>query len=382
MIDELLKHDAVSRWTSMRDRVDTKVATKIAVAGALGWTLGLVATHLTDRPDSLVSGMWCAVTAMVVLQASLGGTYKAGWARFLGVIIGSILGGFWTSMLGSNPISLGISVFFTVIICSIINIKDSIRIACLSVSIVLILWGLRPTVSPWVFAFYRVMDSCIGITVAMGVAHFLWPFQATHKLRSNLSDILLYIRQIYQLVTNLELGEQSVEEEYIQLRKEIDPLIQENIAFLDEAKLELLMRPERLNEWVLLHDQARQLLREVVALKPVYRRPKKILDTNLLNRLSTLIEQTQLALQKLSQALSSRQPVKSLGELVQAQEMLNDDLARFRSTHTTRKFNLQDVESFFVFFYSLNAIAKEIQNIAKSIDLLSSQPPPIDETDL
>lgn len=364
-------------WLSISDRIEGKVAARTAIAASLGWIMGLIISHYTDRPDSLVSGLWCAVTAVVVLQANLGGTYKAAWARLLGVIVGSVFGGLCTVLFGSNPLSLAVSIFLTVIICSMMNIKDSVRIACLSVCIVLVLWGLRPTISPWSFALYRVIDSIMGIFIAVGVAHFIWPSQATHKLRVNMAQILLDLRQLYGIFTSPQLNGAtnilSNENDLQGLLREIRVLMLQNVKFLEEAQMELLTNPEKLGEWTLLHDHFRNLLKAIVALKSVSENSRKIIDESLSTEAMHLIMQSDVAMQGLYEPLITVKPAGLFVDLLDAQEKLEADLNRFRSTHRTRPFSLVEVESFFVFYYSLNSVVTEIHNIAKSLNVLNAE---------
>ena len=58
---------------------------------------------------------------------------------------------------------------------------------------------------------------------------------------------------------------------------------------------------------------------------------------------------------EIEKILESIQDTFHFDVLRQALKDLNQDLLRFRATRTTRKFNLEDVESFFVFFYRLRA---------------------------
>ena len=108
------------------DSLQLDFALKIGVAATIGLFLGVGFSQILDRPDALVSGMWTVVTAILVVQAHLGGTYIAASVRFLGTVIGTVMAGLCTTFLGSNAISLGISNFITVAFCYLVNLKDSV----------------------------------------------------------------------------------------------------------------------------------------------------------------------------------------------------------------------------------------------------------------
>lgn len=353
-------------WKEKLGSVEIQIAIKTGIAAAIGWTLGLASSHILERPDSLVSGLWCAITAIVVLQAYLGGTYKAALSRLLGVIIGSVMGGLFTSLLGSNPVSLGISVFLTTIICSLFLIKDSIRIASLSVTVVMVLWGLRPNISPWTFALFRSIDSFLGILVAVLVAHAIWPFQATEKLRSNAAKSLSLINQLYRLVTAVKLQKQETQE----LIEQINALFLQDVQYLTEAKMELLTAPEQLELWSSIHDHLEHLFEVILSLKHVFLVPRKIVDSQLAAVTDRVIRATDEAIQELVHGLTLDKMIKTPDALTSAQNELQMDLGRFRSTRTTRQFSLPEVESFYVFYYSLNAVADEVQKLTKKVNAI------------
>ena len=102
-------------YRKILDRIELKIALKAGIAAFLSLYAGNSFAKLLDRPDYLLSGTWTVMSTFVVLQAHLGGTYKAAWVRFLGVLVGSFMGGFFTSIFGSNSVTLCVSVLFTVI---------------------------------------------------------------------------------------------------------------------------------------------------------------------------------------------------------------------------------------------------------------------------
>ncbi len=352
---------------SLLTLVQFQIAIKTAIVAILGWTIGSWFSHVTERPDRLISGLWCALTAIVVLQTHLGGTYKTSWIRFLGVILGSIIGALCTSLLGSNPLTLGVSIFFLVMLCFILNIKESIRISCLSVTIVMVLWGLQPTISPWTFAFFRSIDSTLGILIAVFVAHIVWPFQAKEMLRMNMSHALGLIRDLFNLSFFTEQDAQPVEKEYNQIKRNLDDLLQENILKLEETKIELWSDQELFEEYQFLHGKLQHMRKLIITLGKVYQYAKKIVDSELMEQLRLVLNLLDQGLFQLSQALMDNRQVLKLPELAEAHKKLTEELLRFRSKKVTRKFDLLEVEGFYVFFYNLDIFLKAFFKITEAL---------------
>jgi len=356
-------------------RIEWKIAVKAGIAASMSLFFGLGFSKLLSRPDSLVSGAWCVMSTFVVLQAHLGGTYRAAGIRALGVLVGSLMGGLFTSIFGSTVFTLGISVFLTVVICSMLNLKQSIRIACLSLSVVMILWGLRPEVSPWTFGLFRFLDSCLGILIAVVVAHALWPTEATQKIRFHIAKTLVTLGRLYRQVVSLKVLPENHQKQYSRLVREVNKLQRENRQYLEESKLELLTKTSSTEDWALLIDQLENIYESIAILRNFNQsNVASMLDEPLNEKVSGVIDATVLSFQELSRLLETGESGETLRELRAAVEDLSEELHRFRSTRRTRKFNFRDVENYFVFFYNLRSIVEEMVKMEEKILTLNFEP--------
>lgn len=350
--------------------IEWKIAIKAGIAATMSLMLGVSVATVMQRPDSLISGTWCVVSTFVVLQAHLGGTYRAAMVRLLGVLVGCVTGGLFTTLFGSNPFLLGIGVILTVSVCSLLKLKDSIRIACLSLSVVMILWGVRPSISPWAFSLYRFLDSALGIFVAVVVTHTLWPTEATQKMRVNIARTLHALSTLFRL--NLSPAEEK-EKSYRLLNRDAKKLLKENRAFLEASKLELLTRTANIEDWGALVVHLEMIFEELPLIKNFQEKNlDKILDKKLANELNSLIDKTDAAFQLLSEMLERLETTSPLGGLRQSLESLNEELSRFRTTRRTREFSFNDVENYFVFFYHLRAIVEELFRLESKIQNLNA----------
>lgn len=353
---------AIKHWTrKILGFTGAKLAFKTGLAASLSLILGLAFGKTLDRPDILVSGLWCVLASIVVMQAHLGGTYHAAWIRFLGVIVGSIAGGVFLNWMEDTPFRLGVSVFCTLVICAILNLRDSFRIAGLSTAIIVVIGGLHPEINPWMFALYRFIDSCIGIFVAVFVARIIWPEKAVETIRLNIIKSLDLLGKYYRLVTNPEPENQLHMQAADSLLVEIAELLQENQDLKMTAEMELFTNQPKRERWALLTDQLDEILESIIAARNVRKDTlSKIFDDTLANQVADAIDKTDLAFQDLAKMMSLESRTISFDALKSSLKMLNEELLRFRATRATRKFNIEDVESFFVFFYSLRSIGEAI----------------------
>lgn len=362
---------AIKLWKKFLGLTEAKQAFKTGLAASISLVLGLSFADVFERPDSLVSGLWCVMASIVVMQANLGGTYNAALIRFLGVVVGSIAGAIFINAIGSDPISLGISVFCTIVICSLLNIKDSFRIAGLSTAVIIILGSHHPAISPWLFSFYRFLDSCIGIFVALIVSRLIWPAKAVEDIRKNMAKILNTMSKYYLLSTSLEPDAAGLSKTMEAHFVEIDDLLQENRDNRKAAELELFDAPPKKEYWILLSDQLEIIFDAVNSMRHVHKETlSKIFDDPLAKCVDDVIDKTNLAFQEIERIMRRDISKASFEGLDAALKTMAAELSRFRGTRTTRKFNLEDVESFYVYFYSLRTIGESIIKMNQQINEL------------
>lgn len=338
---------------------EVKQAFKTGLAASISLIVGLLFARYYDRPDTLVSGLWSVMASIVVMQANLGGTYSAAWIRFLGVLVGSIAGGAFIHLMGSDPVSLGFSVFFTIVICALLKIKDSFRIAGLSTAVIIISGGQHPDITPWLFSLYRLVDSCIGIAVALAVSRLIFPARAAEEIRENVAKILNLLGRYYLLSTSLEPTTAASPFD------EIDTLLQENRVKRKVAELEVFEN----GNWILLSDELETIFEAVNSMNLVHKETlSKIFDDSLFRSVTDVIDKTNAAFTSMEQVIRSDENPPPFPELESALATMASELLRFRATHTIRKFNLDDVESFYVFFYGLRIIGESILKMGEHVN--------------
>lgn len=360
-------HLASRLWKGFLRHTEAKLAFKIGLGSSLSLILGLSFAKFFDRPDTLVSGLWCVLAAIVVMQANLGGTYLSAGIRFLGVVVGSIAGGIFINILGNDPLSLGISVFCTIIICALLNLKDSFRIAALSTAIIIIMGSQHPMINPWIFGLYRFLDSCIGIIVALFVSRFIFPAKAIEGIKQNLAKILNLLGRYYLVTTRFEV-DAALNLTTHEFFEEIDDLLQENKDNRKAAELELLDQQPKMQYWTLLSESIEEIFETINSLNYVNKETvAKIFDDNLAICVQNLIDKTNVALKTIEKMILEVSSTGNLDTLKTAIDEMSEELIRFRETRKTRKFNIEDVENFYFYFYSLRSIGNDTIKMSRQI---------------
>ena len=356
-----------SFWRLSLINIELKRAIKVGIAAAMSLFVGVWFSSLFERPDTLVSGLWCVVSSIVVLQAHLGGTYQAAWQRFLGVLIGSILGCLLTELFGSNPMSLGAAITLTMIVCSFFKLQESVRIACLTVAVIMVLSGLRPEIHLYWFGLYRFLDSCMGIFIGVVVAHSLWPAEATDKIRNNLAKILTSLSKLFELAVDINTDSERHNNLFNAIKDDVYGYFENNHDILDEVKLEQVIRQSTMEDWKILIHSIESAFDSILTLKQLQKHKLLLmLDESLLSNLNNFVETAESSFQNLSRQIETgdfKQSVFNDYNLKASYNLLKEDLIRLRGNRTTRQFDWKEIESFFVYFYSIGMVAEELFTI-------------------
>lgn len=341
-------------WNRFVDQLDMKIAIKTAVAAILSLFLSDFLSVMIHRPSYLVSNLWSVITAIVVLQTSIGGTYKAVWFRFIGVLIGSVVGALFAFEFGADPTSIGLAILSTMIVCGLCKIPDSYRLAALSVAVIMLPWKNNPELNPAIYALYRFFDTCLGFITALVVAHTLWPSRALDQIRVNISERFDLFSQFVIFLFPQKLDTSAVLQK---VNENIEESFNQNQVILEETKVELLPHAHSFDRWINLTRCQEQLWENLLILESIsYANIEKIFDESLSRQIAETLSFIHLVLKEAALALKNGEDLNNFHLIESKQNALTEELVRFRETHRMRALQLDVVEDCFVFFYQLRKI--------------------------
>jgi uncharacterized membrane protein YccC len=134
--------------------------------------LAAVASLLVARLLRLPESYWSPITTLVITQSSLGAAFAVSSQRFLGTLLGAIVGGTVATFLPSNLVVFGGCIFILGLLCAITRSGNTAyRFGGITVAIVVLIPRPAP---PWQLAFHRFAEVSIGISVALIFA-WVWP---------------------------------------------------------------------------------------------------------------------------------------------------------------------------------------------------------------
>ena len=163
-------------------------AAKTALAAALCWWLAL--------RFGLHDGYWGAISAIIVMQSNMGATVTASRDRLLGTLIGALLG-FSFSLLGALPWNYIFAVLAAVIVCGLLGLRSSARLAGVTITIIML---VQKAGSRWDLALDRVGEVVLGIVVALAVTTLVLPDRARLRLRDGLAQEFLVLGAFFEAI--------------------------------------------------------------------------------------------------------------------------------------------------------------------------------------
>ncbi len=134
--------------------------------------IATLTSFLVARLVRLPEAYWAPITTIVITQSSLGAAWEVSWQRFVGTLVGAVLGGIVASYFEPHALVFGICVFVLGLLCAAVSTdRSAYRFGGVTLAIVLLLPHVR---SPWIAAFHRSAGVSIGIGVAL-IFSVVWP---------------------------------------------------------------------------------------------------------------------------------------------------------------------------------------------------------------
>jgi uncharacterized membrane protein YccC len=228
-------------------------AAKTALAAGLCWWLAL--------RFGLHEGYWGSISAIIVLQSDVGSTVSASRDRLLGTLIGAVFG-FSFSLFGVLPWNYILAVLAAVIVCGLLGLRNSSRLAGVTITLVMLVEKTGPR---WSLALDRVSQVVLGIVVALAVTTLVLPDRARLRLREGLAQEFLILGELFEAILQGFLSAPA--ENLPALRQDALAMLRGNNQLLDAARNEPSGGPGWREGLNMLSQFGRSLFDALVALE-------------------------------------------------------------------------------------------------------------------
>lgn len=170
-----------------------KYAIKVGVAATLAM---LVSQWVHLDP------FYAIISVIIVMSTTSSSTWEAGIQRSICTIIGALSGAIFSIVFGGSPWSLGVSVMLTLLLSSYVGLKEGVKTAGFISAIVILAHSQMQNQNPLLYAWYRFLETFLGIAIALLVNALLFPSRAAEELRQNIAQNLTDLGRLYQVVVH------------------------------------------------------------------------------------------------------------------------------------------------------------------------------------
>lgn len=156
---------------------------------AIAVTISILISNLFK----LDSPFYAAIAAVISMQNSVTGSYKAGRNRMLGTITGATVGLCFSLISPNNAFLCGCGIIIVIYICNLLKWDKSVTIAC--IVFIGIMINLTDK-TPLYYSIHRTLDTFIGIIVSVLVNMFIKPPAYENQIKNSCNKIIEYIYKI------------------------------------------------------------------------------------------------------------------------------------------------------------------------------------------
>ncbi|MCR2044768.1 FUSC family protein [Anaerosalibacter massiliensis] len=150
---------------------------------AIAVSLTIFIAQLINLKNPLFAG----IAAIIAMQSSVVGSFKAGKNRMLGTVFGAVIGLFCSLISPNNPIVIGLGIMVVIYLLNLLEWQKSASIAAI---VFLSITLNQQTGNRLSYSIYRTLDTFVGIIIATFVNFFILPPKYENKVESSCNDIL------------------------------------------------------------------------------------------------------------------------------------------------------------------------------------------------
>lgn len=217
-------------WLAGR-RAELMLALRVTIAGFVAFALA----HALSLPQ----GFWAVITAVIVMQASVGGSLKAAIDRFLGTFAGAVYGAAVAAFVPHQTVvQLGLTVVVALApLAFLAAVNASFRVAPITALIVL-LATTSQALGPLASAIERVLEITLGNVVGVAVALFVLPARAHTLLTESAAQVVRLNAQLMTAMMNALVAEPGTPAALAPLHARIRASLKKAETAADEAARE------------------------------------------------------------------------------------------------------------------------------------------------
>ena len=106
--------------------------------------------------------IYAFLAAVIVTDLSPAQTRRLGWRRLVATLVGATCGAALSHVVPSGPLAVALGVLIAMLVSSLVGMREGAKVGGYIAGIVLLSYGAEP----WTYAWFRLVETMLGIGVA------------------------------------------------------------------------------------------------------------------------------------------------------------------------------------------------------------------------
>ena len=350
----------LGRWAAAHG-AELRLWVRMMVAGLFAFGLAELA-HLPQ-------GYWAVLTAILVMQTSVGGSVKATFDRLMGTLSGAVYGGLVAFGLPhEDALALGLALAVALAPLALLAaLNASFRIAPVT-AIIVLMSSTSQNLGPMTSAATRCAEIMLGSIVGLGTALLVLPARAHGLLREAAANMLALLAELLPALLD-GLAGSADKARIAELQKRIRASLGQLERVATDARQE---RKTFLTQEFDPDPLVRGLLRLRHDLVMIGRAAAEPLPQGILDRLRDALANLGMAHKAFLGAAGAALVVgtkgPSLADIEHALDAFGKELAALRREGLTRALPGEAVGRLFALGFALEQLRQDLQNLSSRTD--------------
>ncbi len=221
---------------------------------------------------------YACIASVICIQNSISGSFSTGKNRMIGTMIGATIGFLFSLIQLNNAFLCFIGIICVIYCCNITKVRESVTIAC--IVFLAIMTNLK-NVTPFMYSIHRLLETFIGIIVAVILNYLLNPPNYFSKVNNILENIHREIFSVCNLLIEGKRIDTNEMNKKISKLKEYINLYNKEVRFSRKAEKDL----DKLHNLINLYEKASLHLTIISSLDT-----EKLLSSKHFNELNKILE--------------------------------------------------------------------------------------------
>ena len=337
-------------WPKIRQAIQTMVAA--------------VAAYLVATWFELPQGYWAVMTAILVVQASVGASLGLALDRLLATLLGAAVGGALVAVFGtSHAVTVPLLAVSVVLLAYLATFRSSLRLAPVTAAIVIL--GDVNYGGPLSSAVNRVLEIGAGAAIAVVVSLVLFPTLAGATLSHHVGRTLPLFAEHLRRTMDVCIGGTRTTDEFLELNAKVRSALATAESLVSEARREISGHiADHADPAAVVRSLRRLWYTEMMAARAA-RQPLPADAVHILApSLEGLRDAASAAIEQLASAYRGEGALPDLTPTEHALAKLEQAVAELRQAGSMRAMATEDVSQIFALSFALGQLGQNLRDLA------------------